>query len=194
MARQKKIKTVHFEINKEEVKMSDEIVLENVQTEIDLANQELNRIKKEIEETKQKLETLPRREITQEEKNITENQITMSNERKAAKEEIERQKAYDNVKVTGKFMNLRYPGQSIKLPYIKYIDDPVKWHAFEHGKVYTIPRGFADQINGGDEKNPCYYMPKFKQKEGIMDPNAPSSQIDEVDTSNKKYAFVPINF
>jgi hypothetical protein len=85
-------------------------------------------------------------------------------------------------------MNQRNPGQAVKLPYIKYPEDPVVWHNFEHNKVYTIPRGFADQIND------YYHTPRFVQKEGAMDPNAPMSQISAVDTSNKKYAFVPVNF
>lgn len=90
--------------------------------------------------------------------------------------------------MTGKFINRRAPGQSAKLTYLKYADDPVKWYTMEDGKVYTIPRGFADQINE------YYYTPHFIQKQGIMDPNAPSSAIHDVDTSNKKYAFTPINF
>ena len=158
------------------------------QTEIDLAKVELEKIKVEIEEKKKELQFEPRREISAEEKAITKKQISVTNEQRASDELIAKQKAYDNVKVTGRFMNQRAPGQPAKLPYIKYEDDPVKWHHFEHNKVYTIPRGFADQIND------YYHTPRFIQKEGAMDPNAPSTQISEVDTSNKKYAFVPVNF
>lgn len=168
--------------------MTEEAVLESVQTEIDLANQELNKIKIEIEEKKRELESSPAREIDEEEKRISKKQTAKQSENKAGQKIIDKQKAYDNIKVTGKFMNLRYPGQTKKLPYIKYADDPVKWHLLEHGKVYTIPRGFADQIND------YYHMPRFMQKEGVMDPNQPSSQIQEVDTSNKMYAFVPVSF
>jgi hypothetical protein len=90
--------------------------------------------------------------------------------------------------VTGKFINRRAPGQTVKLPYIKYGHETPKWWVFEDGKVYDIPRGFADQINDH------YYTPKFIQSTAIMDPNRPASSIQEVDTSNKKYSFVPMNF
>ena len=118
-------------------------------------------------------------------------QITRSSESNAIKTQIERQKAYDNERVTGKFINRRAPGQPVKLPYIKYEDDPVKWWPFEDGKVYTIPRGFADQINE------YYHTPHFVQKQGEQAHShvvGENSSIASVDTSNKKYSFVPINF
>lgn len=193
MARQKKIKTIQME-EKIEGKMSGEIELESLQTEIDLARVELEKTRKEIAEKKSEIELMAKRDITKEEIKIIEKQITNSVKNDALKEKIESQKAYDNERVTGRFMNRRAPGQAVKLPYHKYPDDPIKWYPFEDGKVYTIQRGFADQINGGDETNPCYYTPKFAQKEGAMDPDRPESQIHHVDTSNKKYAFVPVNF
>lgn len=191
MARQKKIKVVDSEQTKSEVIMSQEAVLDNVQTELDLALKELEKIKIEIEEKKKQIKEEPRRDISDEERRISDKQINFVNEMDTSKAILEKQKAYDSVKVTGKFMNLRNPGQAIKLPYIKYIDDPVKWHNFEHGQVYTIPRGFADQINE------YYHTPVFSQKEGIQSHSnrtGENSAIAEVDTSNKKYAFVPINF
>lgn len=188
MSRQKKIKTVQIEAEKKEVLMTNETVLDNIQTEIDLARVELEKVKKEIEEKKQEMDLAERRDYDDDEKRIVEKQITSTNERKASDNVIEQQKAYDNVPVTGRFMNLRNPGQPVKLPYIKYPDDPVKWHPFEHNKVYTIPRGFADQIND------YYHMPKFIQREGPMNPDTPQSQVAAVDTSQKKYAFVPVGF
>ena len=115
-------------------------------------------------------------------------QNTMSASNTAAKAMIEKQKLIDNVMITGKFMNRRSPGQPVKLTYLKYEDDPVKWYNFEDGKVYTIPTGFAEQINEH------YHTPHFIQKEGTMDPNRPASAIHDVDTSQKKYAFVPVKF
>jgi len=185
MGRHKKNNTVQEEV-KTEVAMTEEAVLENLQTEIDLARKELEATKVAIEEKKHELST--RREITAEEVIISEKQQTRGNEKKAQSSVIEKQKAIDNQKVTGKFINRRAPGQQVKLCYIKYEDDPVKWHVFEDGKVYTIPRGFADQINEH------YFTPQFVQKSDFMNPDAPTSAIHEVDTSNKKYAFVPIAF
>jgi hypothetical protein len=173
---------------KKEKGMSEETVLDSVQTEIDLARIELEKLKSEIEEKKKEAERLPVRELSADEKPIFDKQVSRINQNSTLSEKIARQKAYDNEKITGRFMNRRAPGQPIKLPYIKYADDPVKWYPFEDGKIYTIPRGFADQINE------YYHTPVFSQKQGPMDPNAPSSQIHEVDTSNKKYAFVPISF
>ena len=66
-------------------------------------------------------------------------QVTRGNERKAQESQIEKQKAFDDVKVTGRFHNVRHPGSSVKLPYVKYSTDPAVWHTFHHGKVYTIP-------------------------------------------------------
>ena len=188
MSRQNKIKSLQIKEKNQEAFMTKETELENFQTEIDLAREELEKTKREIEEKKKELETCGRREISEQEKKIVEKQITATNERNASNSLIEKQKAFDNVMVTGKFINRRSPGQPAKLTYLKYIDDPVKWYLMEDGKVYTIPRGFADQINE------YYHTPHFIQKQGPMDPNAPSTQIHEVDTSNKKYSFVPINF
>ena len=116
----------------------------------------------------------------------------MSTEKKALKEKIEKQKAFDNQKVTGKFINRRHPGKvSEKLLYQKYEDDPVKWYDFQDGGVYTIPRGFADQINEH------YYTPIFNQKQGeqrLSSNLGDNSAISDVDTSKKKYSFVPVGF
>jgi len=187
MARQKKTINVKEE-NKEETIMSDEVTLDNIQTEIDLARKELEKTKLEIEEKKKEMVTSSKRDLEEVEKELIAKQISRSNERKAKENVIDKLKAFDNERVTGKFINRRAPGQPAKLAYIKYEDDPVKWYEFQDGKVYTIPRGFADQINE------YYHTPHFIQKEGAMDPNAPSSVIHDVDTSNKKYAFLPLGF
>lgn len=189
MARPKKENNIKIE-NKnliDEKKMSEEQQLEDLQTEIDKARVELERTRLEIEEKKKELQFTERREIDPEERALINKQISRINEKKTSDDVVSRQKAVDNEQVTGKFMNRRNPGQPIKLPYIKYADDPVRWWHFEEGKVYTIPRGFADQINEH------YHMPKFIQKEGVQAADG-TSAIHAVDTSNKKYAFVPIGF
>lgn len=168
--------------------MTDTAVLESIEAEIDKARIELEVTKRQIEEKKQELSKFPIRELDAKEKEIQEKQVSGFAKNAGLKEKIEKQKAFDNVMVTGKFINRRAPGQSVKLTYIKYADDPVKWWPFEDGKVYTIPRGFADQIKDH------YYRPYFVQKESEMDPNKPSTAIHEVDTSNKSYDFVPVNF
>lgn len=186
MARQKKIK--------KENQMVDQAEVEVLNQELDLVRVELERTRKEIQELQLKKQELSiveeprsRRELSEEEKAINDKLISGRVEGQALKSKIDAQKAYDNVKVTGRFMNRRAPGNPAKLTYMKYADDPVKWYTFMDGQVYTIPRGFADQINEH------YYRPKFVQKEGEMDPSSPNI-ITAVDTSNKSYAFVPVNF
>ena len=138
------------------------------------------------------------REVDEDEMIIVRKQQTNTSETRVAKETIEKQKAYDNVRVTGKFINRYKPGQPEKLMYQKYIDDPVKWYTFDDGKVYTIPRGFADQINGGSDNDPMYYKPRFIEKEGyqVIDPSrvGENSSIGRIDTTDKKYSFVPTQF
>jgi hypothetical protein len=171
--------------------IADEEVLESIQKELDIARNELERTKMEIEEKKKELAYSPKREIDEAERKIVDRQVKAINLKSAAEETIAQQKEYDNVMVTGKFINRRAPGQSVKLPYQKYADDPVKWYVFEDGKVYTIKRGFADQINQ------YYHTPIFQQKQGIQSHSnvvGENSAIAEVDTSNKKYAFVPVAF
>ena len=163
-------------------------VLESVETDIDAKRKELEQINVDIEEKKQKLKRMNRREHSDKENEIADKQIGNQVKGDALKDKIEKQKQFDNVSVTGKFYNLRNPGQTVKLTYMKYQDDPVKWYEFEHGKVYTIPRGFADQLNE------YYHTPRFIQNNEPMDPSRPKSQISEVDTSNKRYSFVPLNF
>ncbi len=177
---------------------SKENDLDALQTEIDEARLELEKTKKELEEKKQELKAVPEgREISQDEKDLMEKQKARKGKKSELAMKIEKQKAYDNVMVTGKFMNLRVPGQSVKLPYHKYPEDPIKWHPFNHGQVYTIPRGFADQINGGKPEDPHYYTPRFTQKTGdqvLSDQVGENSAIASIDASNKRYAFVPVNF
>lgn len=172
----------------EEVSMKEGVVLENLESEIDAARKELEKTKCEIEEKKQEVKKISAREVDAEEMIIVKKNTAVSVKNQGLKDKIEKQKIYDNEPVTGKFINRRSPGQSAKITYMKYEDDPVKWYTFEDGKVYTIPRGFAEQIND------YYHTPNFVKRDGPMDPSAPSSQIHEVDTSNKKYAFVPTRF
>ncbi len=158
--------------------------LENIKLQI-----ELEKAKIELEELRSKSKTLSSRPIDEHEQEIIDRQIARINEDKTIKEKIRSQKAYDNVQVTGKFINRRAPGQMAKLAYIKYDDDPVKWYELYDGRTYTIPRGFADQINEH------YHTPVFVQKDGPIDnPDDPGSQIAHVDTSNKKYAFVGLAY
>lgn len=176
--------------------MVSETEVEVLNQELDLARVELEKTRREIQELQLKKQDLmvvqqeparQPRELSEEEKAINDKLISGRVAGNALKSKIEAQKAYDNVKVTGRFMNRRAPGNPAKLTYMKYADDPVKWYTFNDGSVYTIPRGFADQINE------YYHRPRFIQKDGPLDPGNPS-QIHDVDTSNKSYAFVPTNF
>lgn len=167
---------------------TEETIVEEINTEIDVSRSELEKIKKEIAEHKESLSKLNAREYDAKETAISEKMLTHGHERSALKEKIAKQKAFDNQKITGKFMNRRAPGQPVKLAYIKYEDDPVKWWEFVDGGIYTIPRGFADQINEH------YFTPHFIKNERPMDPDNPESGIASIDNSNKKYAFVPTTF
>lgn len=190
MTRQKKNKQLHSE-QKSEVNMSEsEVVetLESLESEVDRARLELEKLKIEIDEKQRQIKTMPAREVSEDEMIIVKKQQSGFVKNAGLKEKIEKQKAYDNVIVTGKFINRRAPGQPAKLTYIKYEDDPVKWYTLEDGKVYDLPRGFVDQIREH------YHTPVFNQTTQAMDPNRPAGSIHDVDTSNKKYDFVPISF
>ncbi len=177
---------------KSEVPMTNEAEVEVLNQELDLVRVQLQKTKLEIEELQAKKQELVEstrvpRELDAIEKKANEKLLSIRVEGQVLSNKIEAQKAYDNVKVTGRFMNRRAPGNPAKLTYMKYADDPVKWYTFNDGAVYTIPRGFADQINEH------YYRPKFIQKDGELDPSNPTN-IHHVDTSNKSYAFVPTSF
>ena len=200
MARQKKNKQLHSEHN-QEVKMSETAVLEPVevqteslQTELDLIRIELEKAKIELEEKKAQMKSMPAREISEEEKRIIAKQVNMVSDKGGLLNKIEKMKAADSVMITGKFINRRSPGkQCERLTYLKHSTDPVKWYDFCDGQIYTIPTGFANQLNGGTDEDPCYYQPKFNQVAPDADGKG-GSAIHSVDTSNKKYAFVPLNF
>lgn len=186
MGRQKKIKTVQEEqIN--EVPMTETEVLETLEKDIDQARLELEATRREIEEKKAELAS-PRRDISVEEKSIMDKQQSRKVKNQALQDKIDKMQARDSEKVTGKFINLRAKGQSVKLTYMRYAEDPVKWYTLEDGKTYTIPRGFADEINEH------YHTPRFIQRTEPMDPSQPTSQIQDVDTSDKKYAFVALGY
>jgi hypothetical protein len=187
MGRQKKFKSVQEEI-KTEVIMETHEETEKLQQEIDILRKNLEEAKKEIAEKKFN------REVSEDEKQIIINQTANIKNKEHYARKIAEKKARDSVIVRGKFINRHLRGQAVKLPYIKYDTDPVKWWPFEDGKIYEIPKGFADQINGGTETDPCYYKPVFTQKQGIMDTENPESAIQSVDSSVKKYAFVPVDF
>lgn len=195
MARQKKIKDLQVKPDSEVVMTTDtETVAEVDINEIELVQQEVDRARKELELLKiemAELKAKPAREIDEQEKALIAKHKNFVDGKFELKAKIEAQKAYDCQMVTGKFINRRAPGQPAKLTYMKYNDDPVKWTTFRDGGVYTIPRGFADQINE------YYYTPHFIQKQGdqeLSDRVGENSAIAEVDTSNKRYAFVPVGF
>lgn len=187
---------LNFEDNRRESMLTnDKIVdtdaLESMETEMDRVRVALEKAKLELEEKKKEIENLPLRQ----EKAALDKNVAVVSKDAGLSQKIAEQKVRDNTMVTGKFSNLRAPGQSIKLPYHKYADDPVKWYPFDHGKVYTIPKGFADQLNGGDDLNPCYYSPQFIKNDNIItNPDEPGTGIHGVDTSNKKYMFSPVSF
>jgi hypothetical protein len=168
--------------------------IENAESELDRVRLELEQTKLRLEEKKMEMKSLSSREHDKKEMEIVDKQVANFSIKAEQKARMEQQRIDDSRMVTGKFLNRRSPGQTVKLTYHKWETDPVKWYVMKDGGVYTISRGFADQLNGGDDKNPCYYTPKFTQKEGPMDPNQPESQIHSVDTSNHKYAFVPVGF
>ena len=138
------IATAEPEVKNELIPSQSE-VLENLESEVDRARMELEETKREIEEKKKELSVISMREVSKEEMIIVKKDVAVQSKNGALTEKIRKQKDYDDVKVTGKFMNRRNPGQKVKLTYLKYETDPVKWYEFEDGKVYTIPRGFADQ-------------------------------------------------
>jgi hypothetical protein len=156
--------------------------LEAIQQEIDRARVELQNTRNEIETKKHELNNVP---VVA--KAVESPAIVIKDN--ALSEKIAAKRAYDKEMVTGKFYNLRAKGQSAKLTYMHHADDPVKWYTFEHGQVYTIQRGFADEINEH------YHTPHFIKNENmILDPSNPESGIHGVDTSDKMYSFVPLNF
>lgn len=162
--------------------------LEDLNRELDEVRIELEKARLDIEAKKRELAAIPKPVATSDVPAIAVQGLALN-------EKIASMKERDSVLVTGKFYNLRVKGQSVKLPYVKYGDEPVKWWPFSHGQVYTIPKGFADQINGGSESDPCYYMPTFIKNEGaIINLDEPGTGIHSVDTSDKKYSFVPLNF
>ena len=212
MARQKKIKSLQ-ENQKQEIPMTESTTidqtevldnemdrvkselealkraeLELLESELDRVRNELESTKKQIKETAEEKKYVPRRELDEDEVIMVRKHANISVEKQALKKKIADQQAYDNVMVTGKFINRRAPGQPVKLPYLKYAEDQEGWKEFHDGRVYTIKRGFADQINE------YYHTPVFTQKTGPMDAENPESQIDHVNTDNKKYAFVPVGF
>ena len=140
-----------------------------------------NALKKE-DETQNVSSLKPHRELDSVEQGMADRQISRTNAKLAMQDKIEKLKEMDSIPTTGKFMNLRAPGQPVKLPYIKHNTDPEKWWNFKHGEVYTIPRGFVEQIND-------YYA-------DIVD--MPSSDSGQALSGEKKrtpiYAFVPINW
>lgn len=159
---------------------TQETTAEKVWDEVNEASKELARIRREIEECKAALQKQPEKGT-----------IFVSNHSDSLKDKIEQMKARDNEKITGRFFNRRAPGRPAKLTYNRYADDPVKWYWFEDGKVYTIPRGFADEINE------YYHTPIFVKKTGELDPSdvvGENSVIAEVDRSQKKYAFVQAGY
>lgn len=171
------------------VESENTLLLDNLETEIDLKRVELERVKLELEERRKEFDKYkPGREISEQERKLSDEQKVKVVNASSHTEAIERQRQFDSVIVTGKFINRRHPGGVAKLTYAKYIQDQPKWWTFEDGKVYSIPRGFADQIKEH------YYRPSFIHDEKEMHPNEVGSSIHSVDTSNKLYDFVPTSF
>lgn len=187
MGRKKKYKEVNMT---EILEKPIESQLEALQTEMDLARKELEETKTLIQARRDELKSMNNREYDKKEIEISEKQITQGSEKSALKKKIEAQKEYDSVMVKGRFLNQRAPGQSAKLTYMKYDTDQAKWWLFEHNKVYTIPRGFADQINE------YYAKITYNQKRDdvIQDPDRPGTSLEATPIRQQIYSFSPLNW
>ena len=111
----------------------------------------------------------------------------------ALRKKVEEEKRYCQSKVTGKFLNIRAPGKSVKLPYYKHVGDPCIWYELKHGQVYTIPRGFADQLNGKgyDGYFKITWIPLNKQISQDMDDKR---GLETEPIYEPIYQFVPVDF
>jgi len=89
----------------------------------------------------------------------------------AAKKKVDQARIEDSEKVRGKFINMKNPGKSAKLPYFKYKTDVWKMWTLEHGKEYEIPRGFSKQLNGigHDGYTEIKYAPAMQAPARSMD-------------------------
>ena len=125
----------------------------------------------------------PLRELDDVEKQLVENQKSIYNMREEGKKMIDRKRDVDSQMIKGKFMNLRAPGQPVKLTYHKYATDLEEgWKTFNHGEIYTIQRGFADQINN--------HYAKISFNKGTGQMNA----LEATPSRSPIYAFVPLEF
>jgi hypothetical protein len=123
------------------------------------------------------------RELDAFEKQLVEDQKSAYNTREEGKKLIDRKRDIDSQMVRGKFMNLRAPGQPVKLTYHKYSTDIEEgWKTFNHGEIYTIQRGFADQINN--------HYAKISFNKGTGQMNA----LEATPSRSPIYAFVPLEF
>ena len=117
------------------------------------------------------------------EKQLVEDQKSAFNMREEGKRLINTKRDFDSQMVKGKFMNLRAPGQPVKLTYHKYSTDIEEgWKTFNHGEIYTIQRGFADQINN--------HYAKISFNKGTGQMNA----LEAAPSRSPIYAFVPLEF
>lgn len=169
--------------------LAAEKMMEDLQAQMDEMRNEIEKLRIEkaqiVEEKKVYARELDAKEIE-----LIEKQVSNTNAKQALREKIEAQKKFDNVMVRGKFLNQRAPGQAVKLTYMKYADDLAKWWTFEHNKIYTIPRGFADQINE------YYAKIRFAPGEGpkTTQDGDMGEALDQTPIREQLYAFVPIGF
>lgn len=172
--------------------------LEMLETSLDSVKSQLLAAQRELDEKKQEMKDLEmkkyhapvyeKRELDEQEKSIVERQLHGFTKNAGLKAKIEAQREYDNQMVTGRFINRKQPGGTAVLTYSKYPDDFPTWKHFKDGCTYTIKRGYADQINEH------YHTPAFIKNEGSMEDSDNGTAIHSVDTSDKKYAFVPVGF
>lgn len=170
-----------------QAKLESEIAAEIAQSELDIVRLELEKAKKELEEQKHQIQLNSKRVLDDKELDICAKQQTMGNEMKAKKEALEQQRIYDSQMITGKFINMRAPGQRVRLTYCKHATDLAKWWDFDHNKNYTIPRGFADQIN----EHYARIEHKQKVQDIITNPDQPGTALEPTVTRHQLYAFVP---
>ena len=172
-----------------ETEVSQDEVLETTLTELDLARKELEETKALIEAKKHELKLKGARAYDKQDLDSIEKKITSGNKNNALAKKIAAQRDYDNVMVTGKFLNQRAPGQQVKLPYCKHVGDQDKWYTFDHGKVYTIKRGFADQINE--------YYAKITHNQKldvtISDEQNPGTPLEST-VRHQLYSFSPVSW
>ena len=114
---------------------------------------------------------------------MTNKKTLTSDQKKAAKDKLDKEYKIESKIVKGVFKNLEAPGGEIKFPFKRYAQDPLQLYTLQDGGTYDLPLCVAKHLN-----NNC----NVKQHQFVVD-KLGNKTID-MNKGDQRYQFLSTDY